>query len=177
MQESRRQGRHLHGLHPDDPHLGSGFAQCQGGARGQAAAPHRQHHGVHLRQVLQDLQPQGALAGHHFGVVIGVNEDITLGLQGPGLLQGLGDVLAGQDDLGPVALGGHLLGDGGPLGHDDGGRDSQMGRGEGHPLAMVAGGGGHHPPTPSPRSFSRVRRFKAPRSLKEPVVWRFSSLR
>ena len=124
---------------------GLALLQGQGDAGGQAAAPHRHHHRVHLRQVLQDLQPQGALPGHNFGVVVGVNKDVTLGLQGPGLFHGLGDVLAVQNDLGPKALGSHLLGDGGPFGHDDGGRETQLRRGVGHPLGMVAGGGGHHP--------------------------------
>ena len=71
-----------------------------------------------------------------------MNKDIAFGLQGPGLLHGLGNILAVKDDLGPIPLGGHLLGDGGPLRHDDGGRDPQVGRGVGHPLAVVAGGGG-----------------------------------
>ena len=94
---------------------------------------------------VQDLQPQGALSGHDLQVVVRVNQDVALRLQGPGLLQGLGEILAVQDDLGPIALGGQLLGDGRPLGHDDGGRQPQLGRGEGHSLGVVPGRGGHHP--------------------------------
>ena len=113
-------------------------------ARGQPPAPHRQDHGVHPGQVLDDLQAQGALAGDHLGVVKGVDEGIPLGHQGLGPHQGLAQVPAMEDHFGAVALGGQLLGNRGPLGHDDGGRQAQLGRGKGHALAVVARRGGHH---------------------------------
>ena len=143
--QGRGQRRHLGRLHPDELHFG--FMRFDGHrhARGQPPAPHRQDHGVHPGQVLDDLEAQGALAGDHLGVIKGVNEGIPLGHQGLGPLQGLPQVPAMEDHFGAVALGGQLLGNGGPLGHDDGGRKAQLGGGEGHALAVVARRGGHHP--------------------------------
>ena len=143
--QGRGQRRHLGRLHPDEPH--SRLLRLDGHrhARGQPPAPHRQDHGVHPGQVLDDLEAQGALAGDHLGVIKGVNEGIPLGHQGLGPHQGLAQVPAMEDHSRAVALGGQLLGNRGPLGHDDGGRKAQLGGGKGHALAVVARRGGHHP--------------------------------
>ncbi len=165
--EGRGQGRHLGRLHPDEAHLG--FVRFDGHRhpRGQPPAPHRQDHGVQFGQVLDDLQAQGTLAGNHLGVVEGMDKSIALGHQGLGPLQGLPQVPAMENHFSPVALGGQLLGNRGPLGHDDGGRKTQLGRGEGHPLAVVAGGGGHHPRPLAPR-FEQGQAVDGPPQLERP---------
>ncbi len=143
--QGRGQRWHLGRLDPNEAHRRFQRLDGHRHACGQPPAPHRQDHGVHFGQVLDDFEPQGALAGDHFGVIKGVNESISLGHQGLGPLQGLTQVPAMEDHFGAIALGGQLLGNGGPLGHDDGSRQSQLGGSKGHPLAMVARRGGHHP--------------------------------
>ena len=62
------------------------------------------------------------------------------------LRAGIGVVIAvpGENHLGAVALGGLYLGNGGGLGHDDGGGNTQPGGRVGYALGMVPGGGSHH---------------------------------
>ena len=69
--------------------------------------------------------------------------------------------------LGAVALGGQLLGNGGPLGHDDGGRQAQLGGGKGHALAVVARRGGHHP-CPLAPLFEQRQAVDGPPQLERP---------
>ncbi len=165
--QGRGQGRHLGRLDPDEPHLGFQGLDGHRHARGQPSAPHRQDHGVHFGQVLNDLEPQGALAGDHLGVIEGVNKSIPLGRQGLGPFQGLPQVPPVEDHSRAVTLGGQLLGNGGPLGHDDDGREAQLGGGEGHALAMVARRGGHHPDPLAPL-FEPRQAVDGPPQLKRP---------
>ncbi len=115
------------------------------GPRGQAAAADAHDDRAHLGALLQDLQPQRALARDDVGVVEGVDEDGA----GPlrvllGRRQRLVDHLAVQPHLGAVLPGGRDLGQRRPDRHEDGGADAQQGRGEGHSLGVVARAGGDH---------------------------------
>ena len=142
----------LHGgrprrLHPD--HLHMGVEQLgQGGHPGGQPAPangHQNH--VHIGQILEDLVGDGALARGHGEVVKGVNVGqplllTQLGGQGRRVVKGL----PLKDDPGPVVLGVIHLHQGGGGGHDHRGGDARSLGGIGHPLGMVAGGGGDQPP-------------------------------
>ena len=90
-------------------------------------------------------RPMRALAGDHLGVVERRHVHGP-GLGGEGLSQGDAVVhhLAFEPDLGPVGPGGGHLGERGAAGHEDGRRPPGQGGGQGHPLGVVAGRGGHH---------------------------------
>ena len=71
-QRRRVRGRAL-GLHADDPHAGVRRRAARDAAE-QAAAAGRDEHRRHVRALLDDLQPDGALAGDDVGVVERVHE-------------------------------------------------------------------------------------------------------
>lgn len=172
-----RVGRGARRLDADDPHVGADRLDRDRYPRGQAAAADAHDDRAHLGALLQDLQPQRALARDDVGVVEGVDEDGA----GPlrvllGRRQRLVDHLAVQPYLGAVLPGGRDLGQRGPDRHEDGGADAQQGRGEGHSLGVVARAGGDHARGPFLGESPAIRTY-APRSLKEPVRWRFSHLR
>ena len=127
--------------------------------------------------LLQQLEPDGALAGDDARVVEGVDEDQpALGLDLAGAGVGLVEVLPVQDDLGAVAAGGRHLGQRRPLGHDDDGGDRRAWpRGRRPPRPWLPALAATTPRRRSSGESCRSR-LAAPRSLKEPVIWRFSSL-
>jgi hypothetical protein len=99
-----------------------------------------------LGVLAQDLHADGALAGDHVGVVVGVDEGELLGffeLDGVGV--GVGVALAGQHHFAAVALDGVDLDRRGGGGHDDHGAGAEpLGR-QRDALGVVAGGGADDP--------------------------------
>src|SRR5690606_1498704 len=104
---------------------------------------------LHVGDLLQDLQADGALTGDHQGVVEGVDEDLALLLLdatrlGVGLVEGG----AGEDHAGAEVAGPRDLDERGVLRHDDGRRDAEPPRMIGDALRVVAGRRGDGSPFP-----------------------------
>ncbi len=99
-----------------------------------------------MRDLLQDFQPHGALAGHDVHVVEGVDED-GAGLVGValGFGQCLIHVVPVQDDFGAVAAGGGQFGQSHAQRHVDARFDSQALRRHGDALGVIAGRGRDDP--------------------------------
>ena len=102
-------------------------------------------------------------------------DQAALGLDLARALVGLVVVGPVQDDLGAVAPGRRHLDERRPLRHDDDGRDAETRGVEGDRQAMVARAG-RDDPAPPLVGRELQEQLAAPRSLKEPVIWRFSSL-
>ena len=138
-------GRHRGSLHTDDL---AGRLQALDGQRDaadQAAAADGADHLVHFGQLLEDLQADGALAGHDVGIIEGMGEGVAVLLGQAVRLTGGIVVNAGdQHHFRAVILGGFHLADGSTGGHADDGLDAQLGGGKGNALSMVAGGAGDH---------------------------------
>jgi len=96
--------------------------------------------------VVQQLQRGRALAGDHIGVVKRGDEGAAFALgQGFGDGHGVFGVAVIAHHLGARAQGGGQLGRRRIVGHDDGGRDAQYLRGQGHRLGVVTRRISHHP--------------------------------
>ena len=91
--------------------------------------------------------------------------------------QGLVVVGAVEDDVGAEVAGGGDFDERRLLGHDDEARDAAFGCVIADALGVVAGGGGDDAAGALGGGVSWAMRLRAPRSLKEPVICRFSSLR
>ncbi len=111
-------------------------------AADEAAAAHGHQHRVQVRHLLQQLEPDRALAGDDPRVVEGMDEDQpALGLDLAGAGVGLVEVLPVQDDLRAAAAGRRHLGQRRPLRHDDDGGDAELRRVERDAQAVVARAG------------------------------------
>ena len=96
------------------------------------------------RQVFEQFQRDGAVAGHHVEIVEGVDES--------GVHAGVGAGFEGappigerrEDDAPAQAFDGADLGGGRGIGRDDGGGHADAARAEGDALRHVAGRGGQH---------------------------------
>ena len=142
----------LHGggalrLHADDRDVGVEQLGQGGHASGQAAAADGDQDHIHVGEVLKDLVCDGALAGGYPKIVEGVDigQPLLLSQLG-GLLGGLVEHLAVENDPCAVVLGVVDLHQGGGGGHHDGGGDPRRLGGIGQPLGVVAGGGGDEAP-------------------------------
>jgi hypothetical protein len=116
---------------------------------GQPAAADRDRDRAHVRALLEDLQPDRALAGDHVRVVEGV--DVDAAVLFPVCDRGAHGVLdagAVQHDVGPVAAGRRDLGQRGRLRHEHRGLDAERRGGEGDALGVIARAGHHHAPGP-----------------------------
>ena len=118
-----------------------------GQARNKPAAADGYQNHVHIRQLLQNLQADGALSGHDPIVVKGVNKRQPLLIPQAHSL-GIGIVIHAvhQHHIGPVAAGGLDLGNGGGGRDADGGGDVHIPGGKAHALGMVARGAGDDAP-------------------------------
>ena len=110
----------------------------------QAAATRGYDDGGGVGHLLDDLEPEGALAGDDVAVVERVDEHC------PGLLgelrrrgQAVLEHARREPDVGAVAAGSPLLRDRRAVGHEDGGRDAVLLRGQRDALRVVAGRGRH----------------------------------
>ena len=146
LQGLRHAGR-AGGLHADNAALGPQVLHRVGQPRDQSAAADGHEDHIHVRQLLQDLQADGALSGHNAVIVEGVDERQSLLVPQAHRL-GIGVVVhAGyQYHVGAVAAGGLDLGDGRALRDADGGLDAHVPGGESHALGVIAGGAGDDAP-------------------------------
>ena len=111
----------------------------------QPAAADRDHHGVEVLDLGGELEPDGALAGHHERLVVGVHErQPALGGERAGERLAVVGVAVELDDLGAVALGGRALGRGRVARHEDRRPRAVLARGEGQRLGVVARGDRAH---------------------------------
>ena len=140
-----RPGGRLFGLHPDDPDVRPQLPDDGGHPADQPATAGRDHHGGDVGHLLEDLQPDGALAAEHVRMVEGVHQHRT-GPGGVGVrrLQRVVQRLADQFDVGAVGAGGGQLGDGGTDRHVHLRRGADQRRGQRDPLRVVAGRRGDH---------------------------------
>ena len=135
------------GLYADDLAGGLQMLHGIGQTRDQSAAADGHQDHVHIRQLLQNLQTDGALTGHDPIVVKGMDKGQPLLIpQAHGL--GIGVVIHAvhQHHVGPIAAGGLDLGDRSPGGDADGGGDLHIPGGKAHALGMVACGAGDNAP-------------------------------
>ena len=147
----------VHGFHADHLDVRTHALDVGRHAGQQAAAADAAEHRVDGLGVLaQDLHADGALAGDHFHVVVGVNEGELFGLfQFLGVAVGVGIAFAGQHHLAAMALHGvDLDGRGGGGHHDHRAHVELLGR-QGHALGVVAGGGADHPALEGRRAEAR----------------------
>ena len=126
---------------------GSADLIAAGDAGHEAAARERDHHRVQVRAVLEQLEPDGALAGDDVGMVEGRQLDPALLGDEPVDL-GLGIVLARADHphLGPKGFDRRHLDRRHQPRQADTGRHAEAGRGIGHRPPVVAGRGADHAP-------------------------------
>jgi hypothetical protein len=113
-----------------------------GDARDQGAPAHRHHDDLHVREVLQDLGADRAVAGDQTGIRPRVDEERPL--PRPERLDPLepGGGIEVEDDLGAVAPHRVDLGGGGRLEHRHPAAHAGLARGVGHALGEIARG--HH---------------------------------
>ena len=131
-------GRRPRRLDAHDPAVRLQLLHRKGDAADETAAPDGHHDLLHVRQLLQDLQADGALAGDHQRVVERVGEGVALLLRQPLRLRRRVVIDAGhQHHLCAVATGGLHLADGRPGGHADHRLDPQPGCGQGNALGVV----------------------------------------
>ena len=111
----------------------------KGDAADKTAAPDGDHHLLNLRELFQDLQADGALAGNDQGVVEGMGKGIAVLRHQPFRFSGGVVIDAGdQNDLCAVAPGGLHFADGRPGRHTDDGFDAQLRGGPGDALGVIA---------------------------------------
>src|SRR2546423_1490184 len=144
----RRAGFHRRGqrgasvrFHRVDADRGLEGAKGGGDAGGQATAAPGNQHGVDLRQVLQQLETDGAIAGHHTIVVEGVNEH-GIDTRIASIAEGLPPAVERHLDYAATeALDRLQLGVGRVIGRDHRTGDAQPARVPGGALCHVAGAG------------------------------------
>ena len=111
----------------------------KGHAGDEAAAAHRHDDRIHVGQLVQDFQTDGALTRDDLLVVVGVDEGHAgLGLQLDGLVVGVVVGAGHEADLRAQALGVLHLHDGRTVRHTDDAFDAPAGRGQRHALGVVA---------------------------------------
>jgi len=158
--ERRGQRRGRVGFGRDDPRAGPQRLDRAGDARGQPAAAVGDHDRVRVGQVLEYLQPDRAVAGHHPGILDRVHEQPVhpvdaVGHDGvpPVVVRDLHDPAAQPFDRGDLGLGR-------VVGHRDGGRDAEFACRPRDALRHVARAGGDQAlgPRVSRRQHDRVGR-------------------
>ena len=134
---------HGGGLHAHDAHAGAARLDGDGDAREEAAAARGHEHLGGVGDLFEQFEAERALARDDGVAVVGrdVGEAVARG-QSAGVGAGRFEGIAVVEDAGAVALGGGGLHEGRALGHDDGGGDARLARGEGDALGVVARAGG-----------------------------------
>jgi hypothetical protein len=156
----RRRRRHLHalpglqralhrrdrvGLDADHANRRPAGLDRQRDAGDEPTAAHRNHHGVEIVQLVEQLETQGSLPGHHPHIVKGMDEHrARRSLDGARPLVRLVVVRPVENDLGAIAAGGGHLDDRRVGRHDDRGRNAEARGVKRHGQPVVAGAGGHH---------------------------------
>ena len=140
--EGIRDRRSTLGLYADDLDARVDLLGAGSDTGDQSAAAGRNEDHVDKRQVAQDLERDGALAGHDV-LVIERMDELRAGLLADLAGLGVGFVIdvARQNDISAVALGRGDLGDRRGARHDDGGFDADRACREGNALCVVACGG------------------------------------
>ena len=119
--------------------LGLGQLDGRRDAADQASAADWREYGFHLRQVFENLQPDGALAGDNFFVVIRRHDDVAvLGGQFFGLQLAFSAAGADEHDLGAEGCRGFALDGGSVVGHHDDRFHAQRTGGVGNALRVIA---------------------------------------
>ena len=141
-----RGARRLDAHHPC-PRAATGERRRDAG--GEPPSPHRDQDGRHVRALLEDLQTEGALPGHHVGMVERMDEH-GAGLLGvlPRGTQGLVDGVAGEAHLGTVGTRRLLLGDRRAHRHEHGGLGVEQPRRQRDSLRVVTGARRHDATVP-----------------------------
>src|SRR5699024_7400874 len=135
-------------LHTDDLYLVVQLLEQDRHTGSQATAPDGDEDAVNLGYVLENFQADGPLSSNDRLVVEGGDEDHALGLgELDGLRLGLVEVAAVQQHTAAQPLNRGDLDLRGDLRHHDGGLDTKLAAGQGHPLRGVTGGGGAHAPS------------------------------
>jgi hypothetical protein len=133
------------GLDAHDPRVRRKCLHGSGHAGDQPPAADRDHDHIEVIELLGQLEPDGALPGHHERIVVGVHErEPALGGERAGERVAVVGIAFEIDDLGAVALGGRALGRRGVAGHQDRGPRAVLARGERESLGVVARGDRAH---------------------------------
>ena len=144
----------------DDLRAGPERLDRAGDSGGQPAAAVRDHDRIRVGQVLQYLQPDCAVAGHHRRVLDRVHEQSVQPVEvagdddvPPGVVRDLQHPAAQPLDRGDLGLGR-------VIGHDDSGRDAELARRPGDALGHVPRAGGDQAlgPRAGRREHDRVGR-------------------
>ena len=136
----RRQRGRLHADHADVGPLG---LDGQRHTADESPAADGDEHGLDVGQLLEQLEPERALAGDHARIVERMDEELAaLGAQRPRQLVGVVVVASIQDHLGAVASRRRDFDERRVLGHDDRGRDAEPLGVERDGETVVTGAGG-----------------------------------
>ena len=128
-------------LHSNDANCRIVGLHRDGDAAHQPAAAHRNHHGFHIRQLLNQFQANGALPRDDGVVVEGMDIGEPLRFaEAQRFLVGLIVIGPVKVDFGAILAGGGHLGEWRGERHDDGGANPQPRGMVGHTLGMIAGG-------------------------------------
>ena len=127
------------GLHAVDLDLRLEALDGEGHAGDESAAAHRHDDGVHIGQLVEDLEADGALPGDDLLVIVGVDEGhARLFLQLDSLVVGIVIGAGHEADLRAEVLGVLHLHDGCAVRHTDDAPDAPAGSGQRHALRVVA---------------------------------------
>ena len=133
------------GLHAVDLDVRFEALDGKSHTRDQAAAAHRDNDSVHIRQLVEDLQANGALARNDQLIVIGVDKGhARLRLQLHSLVVGVVIGAGHEADLSAQILGVFHFHDGGTIRHTDNALDAAAGGCQRHALGVVARRAGNH---------------------------------
>ena len=120
MGDSRRELRRTFGLHADDPHFRPQGFHRERNPGEQPRAADGDDDRVEIGDLFEDFEAHGALAGYDFWVVVAVDIGVAVLLgAGAGVALGFEEGRAVEDDVGPEALAGVDLHQGGDARHDD----------------------------------------------------------
>ena len=134
-------------LDADEAHVRPGGLDGRAHPRDQVPAAHGQHHRVHVRQVLHDLQSDGARARHETEILPVLDVHLARIVRDlPRPREPVGDRLPVDDQLGAEPAYGVALHRRRSVGHDHGDGHAQHAAPVGDALAMVAGGRRGDPP-------------------------------
>jgi hypothetical protein len=122
-----------------DAHTRFELAQHGGDPAGKSAAAPWNHHGVEIGQVLDQFHGDGAVAGHHVGIVESVDEGGVHARKGAGFESPPPIGERHQDGTAAEPLHGADLGGRRGFGRDDGSGDAQTARAICHSLRHIAG--------------------------------------
>ena len=127
------------GLHAVDLDVGLQALDGEGHAGNESAASHRHDDGVHIGQLVENFEADGALTGNDLLVVVGVDEGhARFFLQFHGLVVGIVVGTGHEADLRTEVLGVLNLHDGRAVRHTDDALDAAAGSGQRHALCVVA---------------------------------------